>query len=81
MLDTLYFLVMLAGIAWLAWWATAGASASWWSPFDMREPPPTANPWRPDLAEGKPPQPPPPGALRWRERRGAPPQSGWQRRR
>ena len=68
MLDTLYFLGMLAGIAWLAWWATAGGPPA---PFDMREPevpPPAANPWRPDL--------PGPG---WRERRGLPPHFGRRR--
>ena len=68
MLDTLYFLGMLAGIAWLAWWATAGENAATPAPFDMRDeaqPAATANPWPPDL----------PGHG-WRERRGLPPQSG-----
>jgi hypothetical protein len=48
MLDTLYFLSMLGGIAWLAWWATAGAASPRPAPFDMREParaaPPAAKP-------------------------------------
>jgi hypothetical protein len=65
-MDGLYFLAMLGGIAWLAWWSVGGAG---WSPFAMREVPtddPTvelhhplsepsrAQPWR---LRGKPPAP------------------------
>lgn len=61
MLDTLYFLSMLGGIAWLAWWATAGAASSRPAPFDMREP-----------AKAEPPVATGPAAVAqgWRGRRG-----------
>ncbi len=63
MLDTLYFLAMLGGIAWLTWWATAGEARPTPAPFDMREAPaaPAATP-----AEGA--EAPASG---WRARRGA----------
>ena len=35
-MDSLYFLAMLAGIAWLAWWVAFPDRAGW-SPFAMRE--------------------------------------------
>lgn len=65
MLDTIYFLGMLAGVAWLAWWATAGEGTATPAPFDMREEtsrPPAAPAARPSHG--------------WRERRGLPPQFG-----
>jgi hypothetical protein len=70
MLDTLYFLGMLAGIAWLAWWATAGEGAATPAPFDMREPPPPRTPAHPGQ----------PRRSGWRQRRALPPQSGRPRR-
>lgn len=35
-MDGLYFLAMLGGVAWLAWWSVGGTG---WSPFAMREEP------------------------------------------
>lgn len=61
MIDTLYFLSMLGGIAWLTWWATAGEARPTPAPFDMREAPPPAPPA--EAAEA------PAGG--WRARRGA----------
>jgi hypothetical protein len=36
-MDSLYFLCMLVGIAWLAWWSALKPGAISWSPFDMLE--------------------------------------------
>ena len=33
-MDGLYFLAMLGGMVWLAWWSAGGSG---WSPFAIRE--------------------------------------------
>ncbi|WP_241749443.1 hypothetical protein [Teichococcus aerophilus] len=34
-MDSLYFVAMLAGITWLAWWSSVSAVGEKWSPFEM----------------------------------------------
>jgi hypothetical protein len=36
-MDSLYFVCMLIGIAWLAWWSVLKPDAIAWSPFGMLE--------------------------------------------